>query len=323
MTLRVIHPGLQSSIQDLGRRGFQRFGLSVSGAADKYALRFGNLLLGNPLNAAGIETTLLGLELEILGDCTVAVTGGDLGLQVDHNPAATWRVLNLQAGQRLHFTGGPKGCRAYVCVQGGIDVPMQYGSRSTDALVGLGGLNGRELRAGDVISANLHFVGAQNKTAHLARRLVSPRWVPRYEKEQTVHVILGPQEAAFTQEAVETLLGSPYRVSPQSNRIGCHLEGPFLQHKIGADILSECVPEGAIQVPSSGNPLILLAGRRGIGGYTKIATVAGVDIPKVAQSRPGDRLFFKAVTVEQAQSWWMEQERFFKCAESVLCSPLS
>ncbi|RIV28795.1 biotin-dependent carboxyltransferase [Alicyclobacillaceae bacterium I2511] len=320
MTLRVIGPGLQSSIQDLGRRGFQRFGLSVSGAADKYALRFGNLLLGNPLNAAAIETTLFGLELEALDDCAVAVTGGDLGLQIDHNPASTWRVLQLQMGQRLRFGGGPKGCRAYVCVQGGIDVPMQYGSRSTDALVGLGGIDGRVLHAGDVISTNFHLTTRWHSGPPLERRLVNPRFVPQYVKEQTLHVILGPQETAFTPEAIATLLASQYRVSPDSNRIGCHLEGPLLQHKSGADILSECIPEGAVQVPSAGKPLILLAGRRGIGGYTKIATVAGIDIPKVAQSRPGDWLSFEAVSVEQAQSWWLEQEHFFQSAEAIMAT---
>ena len=348
---RVLRPGVYSSIQDLGRHGYQRHGLSVSGAADKYSLRVGNLLLGNDLAAAAIETTLFGLELEVQSRSTIAVTGGDLGFAVNGKPAPTWTTLAVAPGDVLRFTGGPIGCRAYVCVKGGIDVPVQFGSRATDSLVGLGGVSGRELKAGDEIGgfdpwagtpeAPAGFAGARHAAnafvsppeirgsgpsrspssslgRRTQRRVLSPRWLQNRGEAQVIRVVFGPQEEAFSAEGIRTFLNSSYSVTPQSNHIGCHLEGPEIAHKHKADILSECIPEGAIQVPASGKPIVLLAGRRGVGGYAKIANVISVDIPKIAQARPGDQVVFQSISVQAAQALLVRQERYFRLMDRLV-----
>jgi antagonist of KipI len=308
---RVIDPGLFSIVQDLGRHGYQRNGLSVSGAADKYSLRFGNLLLGNELNASAIEITLFGLHLEVLEECDIAVTGADLGMKINGGNGELWKVIRVKHGDRIRFRGGPTGCRAYFCVKGGINVPKIFGSRSTDTVVEIGGLNGRPLKKGDEIPLSKPKTPAKQSKDTRWGKLVNPSCIPSYTNGQTIRVILGPQDHMFTQNALEALVSNSYTVTPQSNNMGCHLEGELLEHVKSADILSECIPEGSIQVPSSGKPIILLAGRRGIGGYTKIATVISVDIPKVAQMRPGDRLKFQTVSIEEAQNLLIEEEKYF------------
>jgi biotin-dependent carboxylase-like uncharacterized protein len=253
----------------------------------------------------------------VIEDCHIAVTGADIGFKINGRPAPVWTVHRVHRGDRIRFTGGPAGCRAYLCVRGGIDVPKEFGSRATDPFVRLGGLNGRPLQQGDEIP--IPRISSEKisgrETDKLTRRFVNPKWIPDYDKEQVIRIILGPQDHLFTEKGVRTLLDSWYTVTPNSNNMGCHLEGPAIEHVNGADILSECIPEGSIQVPSSGKPIILLAGRRGIGGYAKIATVITVDIPKIAQMRPGNRLRFEAITLEQAHELLIEQERYFRSAE--------
>ncbi|WP_051663312.1 biotin-dependent carboxyltransferase family protein [Alicyclobacillus macrosporangiidus] len=309
MALRVVDPGVRAEVQDLGRRGYQRHGLSVSGAADKYSLLCGNLLLGNPPGSAAIEATLFGLHVVMEQDCDVVVTGADLGLHVNGRRAPTWTLLQLKAGDAIRMAGGPYGCRAYLCVRGGIDVPEAFGSRATDPVVGIGGWKGRPLQAGDVLP-----IGRAGANGGRRTRWLHPDCVPEYSRQVEVRVILGPQAHRFPSDAVETLLSQPYTVTPRSDHMGCQLEGPRLTHLETADLLSECISEGSIQVPASGQPIILLAGRRGVGGYTKIATVITVDIPKVAQARPGDTLRFTAVSVEEAQALLFDQRRFFRIA---------
>jgi antagonist of KipI len=293
--LRVIDAGLQTTIQDLGRYGYQQYGLSVTGCVDKYALQWGNLLLGNQPSEAAIETTIFGLKLEVLCPMDIAVTGGDLGFHLGGKPAPMWATHRVNPGDRIEFRGGATGCRAYICIRGGICVDEAYGSRSTDTLVKLGGLNGQTLKKGDEIPVFSDTLPLQK------RRMLSQSLRPAFPQKQEVRIVLGPQDHYFTDEAIQNLLSSEFTVTPKSNRIGCQLSGPKLSHLHSADILSEACAEGGIQVPASGQPIILLAGRRGVGGYPKIGTVISVDIPKVAQARPGSIIRFKSVSIIEAQ----------------------
>lgn len=291
-TIRVIEGGLLTTVQDLGRPGYQALGVSPAGAADEYAFRLANWAVGNPPGAAALEITLIGPRLFFPEEAMVVITGADLGPVLDGQPFPMWVATTVPAGSTLAFTGGSRGCRAYLAVAGGIDVPPVLGSRSTDVLGGFGGLEGRPLRAGDELP-----LGAPGGTG---ARLIPPELVPVYPEHVLARVVLGPQEDHFTSEGLRAFLESSYQVTPQSDRIGLRLEGPVIRHRGRADIVSDGMPAGAVQVPQDGRPLVVLANRQTMGGYPKIATVISADLWRLAQLRPGNRLSFRAVTPEEA-----------------------
>ncbi len=291
--IRVIEGGLLTTVQDLGRPGYQALGISPAGAADEYAFRLANWAAGNPPEAAGLEITLVGPRLLFTSDTMLALTGADLGPVLDGQPLPMWGAARVRGGSTLAFAGGPRGCRAYLAVAGGIDVPPVLGSRSTDLLGRFGGLDGRPLRAGDELPLGHALPGVQP-------RVIPPELIPFYPEETEARVVLGPQEDRFTSEGLRTFLGSPYRVTPQSDRVGLRLEGPAIRHRGKADIVSDGMPAGAVQVPQDGRPLVVLANRQTVGGYPKIATVASADLWRLAQLRPGNRVSFRAVTPEEA-----------------------
>lgn len=292
-TIRVIEGGLLTTVQDLGRPGYQMLGVSPAGAADEYAFRLANWAVGNPPEAAGLEITLVGPRLLFTSDTLVALTGADLGPVLDGQPLPMWQAVRVRGGSTLAFAGGTRGCRAYLAVAGGIDVPPVLGSRSTDLLGRFGGVDGRALRAGDELPLGQPPPGAPP-------RPIPPELVPLYPEEVEARVVLGPQEDHFTSEGLRVFLGSPYLVTPQSDRIGLRLEGPAVRHRGRADIISDGMPAGAVQVPQDGRPLVVLANRQTVGGYPKIATVISADLWRLAQLRPGNRVFFRAVTPEEA-----------------------
>lgn len=294
--LEVLQPGLLTTVQDLGRPGYQQFGIPVAGAMDGYALRIANRLLGNEENAAALEITMLGPELRFLADTTIAITGGDLLPGINGQEIPMWETVAVHMGDRLGFGEIRSGCRAYLAVAGGIDVPVLLGSRSTYLRGQLGGLEGRRLKAGDVLSA-----GCPRKVALLGIR-VPGELIPRYGQEIAVRVVLGPQQDYFLPESIHTFLTEPYTVTEQADRMGCRLEGPRLSHIRGADIVSDGIPPGAVQVPGHGLPIVMLADRQTTGGYAKIATVISSDIPKLAQAKPGDVIRFSQISVEAAQA---------------------
>ncbi len=295
--------GVLTTVQDLGRYGYQRYGVPVSGALDRSALRAANIMVGNRETDAGLETTLAGLRLRFLEDTVIAITGADIAPQLDGQTAPAWRPFAVPGGAILSFEGIIEGMRAYVAVAGGIDVPQVLGSRSTYTRARLGGLEGRGLVSGDI----LHTPGDSPVERVEGRRLPSEQ-VPAYGHSHTLRVVMGPQDDAFTQEGIRTFLSSTYEVSPQSDRIGYRLRGPAIQHADGADIVSDGIPLGAVQVTGDGQPVVLLADRGTTGGYAKIASVITTDVPRLAQAAPGDTVNFQQVSVEEAHVILREQE---------------
>lgn len=292
----VLRAGLLSTVQDRGRIGCQKFGVTVSGAMDEVALRVGNILVGNAQGAAGLEINLLGPRLRCRADLVLALTGAEMDADLDGKPVPWYEAFRARAGQVLDIRHCTQGMRAYLTVGGGIDVPVRLGSRSTSLAAGFGGLEGRPLRDGDVLSAGPSIGGAARSVGRAAPQDCRPT----FGSPQTVRVVLGPQDDAFTEAGRRTFVESVYEVSPSSDRMGCRLEGPAIEHVGPADIVSDWIPPGGIQVPGNGKPIVLLADRQTTGGYTKIATVIGPDLPKLAQLRPGEAVRFRAVSVGEA-----------------------
>ncbi len=289
----VIQPGLLTTIQDKGRYGYQQYGVPVSGAMDSYALLLANLLVGNDERHACLEITALGPRLQVLSDTAVAVTGADLSLALNNSPLPMWEAVKVCSGDVISFGRPRRGCRSYLAVAGGIDVCKVMGSRSTYIRSHLGGLEGRALRSGD----RLHSGKARQR---ISVRKVPPEYLPEYQVENELRVILGPQDDYFTERGIQTFLHSEYVISAQTDRMGCRLEGSPIEHRAVADIVSDGIPPGAVQVPGDGLPIILLADRQTTGGYAKIATVSSVDLPKLAQAEMGARVRFLQVTEEEA-----------------------
>ena len=302
-TFEVVEGGFYTTVQDLGRYGFQRYGIPVSGAMDVYALRLANILLGNDEDNAALEMTLVGPKLEFLEDTTVALAGANLAPRLNGRPAPMWRAFRVQRGSLLTFDGPMVGKQTYLALPGGIDVPLQMGSRSTYVRAGLGGHEGRTLRPGDRISAAQLGDKQRPNTATIPDDLI-----PQRMDECPLRVVMGPQSDAFTPEGIAAFFSGAYTVSQQSDRVGHRLEGPHIAHARGADIVSDGIPFGAVQITGDGQPVILMADRGTTGGYTKIATVIAVDIPKLAQALPGNTLTFHAVSVEEAHRLLSEQE---------------
>jgi len=300
----VVQPGLLTTVQDRGRSGYQKYGVPVSGAVDDTALRLGNRLVGNPPGAAGLEMTVLGPTLRFRADGVIALTGAETAAELDGERVPQATSLRVRAGQVLGVGRCLRGLRGYLAIAGGIDVPVVLGSRATNLVAHFGGFRGRALAAGDVLAAGLAAAPAEA----LAGRTLPPDCRARFESPVTVRVVLGPQADAFTAEGVETFLGSTYRVTQQTDRMGCRLEGPTVAHRGAADILSDWIPPGAVQVPGNGQPIILLADRQTTGGYTKIAAAIAPDLARVAQCRPGDGIRFQAVTPEAAGAFVREFE---------------
>lgn len=304
----VINGGLLTTVQDLGRRGYQKYGLAVSGAADPYAHRMSNVLVRNKETAATLEVTLMGLKLKVLEPCLIAITGGNLNPHVNGEPAPMWASFPVNVGDDIHFKGCSAGCRAYIAVAGGFKVADVLGSKSTDLAGHMGGMDGRALKRGDVIDV----YDANDVLSGPTRKRLASDLIPTYADNIKVRVVLGPQDDSFTEAGIRTFFSSTYTVTKDSDRMACRLEGPVIEHAESADINSEGMFFGAIQVPKNGLPILFQAGRPSVGGYTKIGGVITVDLPKVAQLKPSDKISFQQVTVEEAHVLLQEQERLFK-----------
>ncbi|MCG1021160.1 biotin-dependent carboxyltransferase family protein [Sutcliffiella horikoshii] len=307
---QVMKPGLLTTFQDLGRTGLQEFGVVVSGAMDEYALQIGNLLVGNDKGEAALEVTIVGPELKALEDMVVAICGANLSPKVNGKQAPMWKSFKVKKGELLEFGKPIEGARSYICVAGGFDVPVVMGSKSTFLKAKIGGLNGRGLEKDDILHGEGH-VGVRTG------RSIHPDKIPTYKKEMEIRVCLGPHLDAFPESSVETFLSSTYEVTPQSDRMGYRIKGPKIEHKTSADIISEAIPLGGIQVPADGNPILLMADRQTTGGYTRIATVISYDIPLLAQAQPGTKIRFRDVTVEEAQALFQKRAKLFRVLEKV------
>ena len=297
--LRVLEPGLFTAVQDLGRTGYQRLGIPVSGALDPVALRVANVVVGNPQDTAGLKIALIGPMLEVLADSVrVALCGGGSVLTIENGDGEPRRVKALESvtlvrGARFRIATIEGTAVAYLAVAGGFDLPPFMGSLSTYVRGGFGGLDGRALR--------------KNDTLPLARAAAPDRGDLQLEgmelsPARIVRVMPGPQDDWFTPDAMATFLSCDYVVTRDADRMGLRLDGPRLTHAKGANIVSDAIAPGAIQVPGNGLPIVLLADRQATGGYPKIATVISADLPALGRVSPGARLRFEAVTLEDAEA---------------------
>jgi antagonist of KipI len=259
---------------------------------DVRSLVIANRLVGNADNAAGLECTLLGPRFTVETACAIAVTGAEAPITVNGQPAPSWTTLPLVPGDAVRIAAARAGVRIYVAFSGGLDVPPALGSRSTYLRGRLGGVEGRALRRDDL----LRLFPAPPP----AVRRVTDADLPVFETEPEIRVVLGPQAERFTAEGIAALLGNPYEMLPQSDRMGARLTGPRIAHARGHDIISDGIALGSIQVPGDGQPIVLLVDRQSTGGYTKVATVGSFDIGRIGQVKPGQRLRFKAVDVAEA-----------------------
>lgn len=300
---RVVKPGLFTTVQDSGRHGFQRYGVPVSGAMDNYAFVAANFLVDNKPNDTCLEITLLGPELEFLDKAQVAITGAALAPTVNGGEVACWRTLEVRKGDVLSFGPPQSGCRAYLAVRGGIDVPVVLGSRSTYVRGGFGGFRGRRLKAGDVIEACKPDVLLKSGF------LLPQELIPSYSNELTVEAVLGPQIDYFTGSGVETFLSSCYTVTVESDRMGYRLVGSRVEQKGLLGMISDAIPIGAVQVPKSGKPIVVMRDAQTTGGYPKIAVVTTPDVSRLGQVKPNDRIRFSKISPSKARKKFLEYRR--------------
>lgn len=309
-SLLVLKPGMLTTIQDLGRWGLQSRGVPVAGPMDPWSHRLANALVGNDPRAAMLEITLVGPELEMSDERLAAVTGAEFEVLIDERPAPYNAPFLVPSGSRIRFRGRRRGTRAYLALAGGIDSPVTLGSRATHLVCGMGGLNGRPLRAGDQVP-----LGDAASSRGPAHPIAHPD-VPLPGAESVVRVLPGPQVELFAPDALDVLQSRPYTIAPNSDRMGFRLSGPALKHAGGADILSDATPLGTLQVPASGEPILLMADRQTTGGYPKIATVISADLTVAGQLGPGDAIRFAVCAPREAMAALIAQERALLNVES-------
>ena len=303
--IEVLSPGLFTTVQDLGREGFGPMGVSPSGAADAISLRLGNRLVGNDERAAALEMTLHGGTFRFPEGAIVALTGSQFDSDLAGTHVDSWTSIEMRPGQTLRIGPTRSGARCYLCVQGGIEVKEFLGSASTHVLTGLGGLDGRSLRKGDVPK-----IAPTAKT--FRHRTIDPRVVERLSHRKILRVTPGPQSDWFAESSQQLFYGDAYRVAEDSNRMGLRLEGSAIPVRVGRQMITEGVSLGAIQIPAGGQPIILFVDQQTTGGYPKIANVISADLHSLGQLRPRDEIRFEQVELESARSLLIGQEELLR-----------
>ena len=269
---------------------------------DTFSLVAANILVANNPNDACLEITLIGPELQALADTQIAITGGKISVKVNGEDVPMWQTLTVHKGDIISLGKVEGGCRSYLSVRGGINTPVVLGSRSTYVRGKFGGIEGRQLRAGDIIMGfNVSLLNAEYK--------LPEKLIPQFTGSFKVHVVLGPQADMFTERAVETLLSSQYGVTIESDRMGYRLEGPTIEHKGKAEIISDALLPGAIQVPRNGKPIIIMKDAQTTGGYPKIATAITPDLDMLGQAKPNDIIKFMEITLEEARERFLEYRK--------------
>jgi biotin-dependent carboxylase-like uncharacterized protein len=300
----VLTAGAYTTVQDMGRYGYQQMGIPVSGVLDKFSYRVANILVGNPDGAAVLEITVTGPRLEFQTATDIAVTGADMGMTLNDQPVRCWKSIRTKPGDILDIQQVKSGCRAYLAISGGIEVPVVMGSRSTYAGGKLGGHLGRPLKEGDQIKCG-------PSTGLTKARQILSAVIPTHPSQIVIHAIPGPQDDFF-QEGLTTLFQSEFMVSTKADRMGYRLQGPEVKLAEGMpkSIISEPTMPGGVQIPADQQPIILLV-EQTVGGYTKAVTVISTDLPKVAQATPGDTIRFKEISLEKAHTLYREREKVF------------
>ena len=318
--IKVLKSGLMTTIQDLGRYGLQKYGIITSGAMDKISLRLANLLVGNPENAAAIEMILLGSSFLFQSDCLIAVTGADFSPTIDNRPLPMWQPVLVKKGALLNFKAAKTGCCSYLAISGSFQLPKIMNSRSTYLRAHIGGLEGRALRENDTLA--LHKV---NKTAETIIKQIKDKasengfkplnWSLSKEfrlksrEKKVLRFLKGNEYHLFTKESQAQFSSVSFRVTPQSDRMGYRLKGAALKTLPDCEMISEAVTCGTVQIPPDGNPILLLADHQTAGGYPRIAQIISADLSSAAQTKPGEKIEFREITLEEAQRLLIEQEK--------------
>jgi antagonist of KipI len=307
MNAIAIRGGFLTSVQDLGRTGYRRSGVSLGGALDVFAFRVANLLVGNTESAAGLEITFGGLQLRFADERVVAWCGGEFDVRIRSVPLPAGHAARLQAGEELKFDRPQIGCRSWLAISGGIDVPIVLGSHSTDLRANFGGFKGRALCDGDVLPIGSRPVSSTPATTAIGSWTAAHDWVSPAKRDPMLRFVRGADWARFHASTLQRFTSESFAVSPDSDRMGVRFEGSMLSG-IG-DLISQAVAPGAVQVPPNGQPILLLGDCQTIGGYPKIAHVITVDLPIAAQLRAGDHVCFSEVSIADAHRLLLQRER--------------
>jgi biotin-dependent carboxylase-like uncharacterized protein len=304
----IVHdPGLFSTIQDAGRWGYLRYGVSNSGAMDKVSLHIANILVGNDPGEAAVEFTASGGVYEAAADsCRIAIVGGNFPVAIDGEPAPPFSSCTLRRGTRIDIGYAISGMRGYLAVAGGFDLTPILGSVSTQVRFGLGGLDGKPLGVGSPIPLR------NEEAPPDGDRCLDPALLP--SAGGPLRVIMGPQDDYFTEAGKQTFLSAGYRVSDQSDRMGYRLDGPDIEHADDFNIVSDGIAAGSVQVPGNRKPIVLLADRQTTGGYPKIATVISADLHRLAQMGPGETMRFSSVSIAEAEEQYLA---LAQCLETI------
>jgi KipI family sensor histidine kinase inhibitor len=301
---QVVKPGFFTTVQDLGRYGYLKYGVPISGAMDTFSLVAANLLVANNPDDACLETTLIGPELQALTKTQIAITGGATSPKINDQHVPMWQTLEVQEGDVVSFGKMESGCRAYVAIRGGIDTSLVLGSRSTYVRGGFGEINGRQLKTGDII-------GGFDISLRKFEYLMPEELVPQFTGQFKAHVILGPQADMFTERGITTFLSSQYKVTLEADRMGYRLEGQKIEHKTKADIVSDALLPGAVQIPKNGKPILIMRDAQTAGGYPKIAVIMTPDVSTLGQAKTNDIVEFSKITIQQAHEKISEYYKFF------------
>ncbi|WP_041231894.1 biotin-dependent carboxyltransferase family protein [Deinococcus peraridilitoris] len=325
--MRIIRPGVLTTLQDTGRYCMQHLGVPIGGAMDAFALRTANLLVGNTKDAAAFEVTLGGLSVYFEEEALIAVTGASLPVRINEQPVPNWRPVRVPAGSTLKLDRPNRGCRAYLSVAGGVDVPLVLNGRGTCLRANFGGHEGRALKQGDELRVGnsspiaqrfLHDLRNTTAGAAWTKWFIAQQFRPAYTNRPTVRAMIGPEHRWFTGSASHDFFVHPYRTTPQVDRMGYRLQGPELTLQSAQQLLSTAVTAGTVQVPPTGQPIVLLADAQTTGGYPRIAQVTQVDLPLIAQLQPGDHVHFHLVDEDQARHALLQQERTLRSIQTAI-----
>lgn len=314
--IRVMRPGLLTTVQDLGRPGYQQYGIVVGGALDAFAARTANLIAGNEDHAAVLEMAQTGPDLRFNRETLVAWCGADFDAKIGGEPFPRDRAVRVAAGETISFGYARSGLRAWLAVAGGIDVPLVMGSRSTYRRAGIGGFHGRPLAADDKLATGPASTWAEQILASLQGTqkratawTVRPDTMGKPAAAGVVRALRGPEWDWFKVEAQLAFFRTEWKATREADRMGVRLDGPELALELPREMISSAVNSGVVQVPSSGRPIVLLPSRQSVGGYPRLAAVAAVDLRRFTQLRPGDSVRFEEITLAAAHGLLLARER--------------
>jgi antagonist of KipI len=317
MQIKVDRPGLLTTVQDLGRRGYQKYGIIASGVMDSWALRIGNAIVGNKPEEASLEITMSGPVLDLPAGLFFSLTGGDLQPQIEGISVPMWRPIHVKKNCQLRFGHPISGCRSYMTVSGGFNVADVMGSKSTYLRAAIGGFQGRALQKDDILTVGSSFFARaewrdRNEFFSSTCWYVPESYLPSTKEPVRVRYTLGGQWNAFSEISQQDFSTAIFSLSNQSDRMGYRLAGPKLMLENSLEMISEAVAFGTVQVPPDGNPIILMADRQTAGGYPKIGQIVLADLPKTGQLSPGSKLCFSEVSLQEAENLYLKQEEIYR-----------